>query len=167
MGAIEELKLHLKMSPREYLLSPLPSPVDEKIRELVRRYTPATGAELRSALSRQHSWYLLAFVARMAALAVREHNGNYLVDALAALSLEGGRLDIRENIQMLALIYNSAMKIGTDVTQLFSSALPAGNAELDDAIRSFPLRADKDKTIESMGFREAHDESGFRYVRTW
>jgi hypothetical protein len=134
--------------------------MDAGIRQIIR------SKSANPAPSSRESWFLLAFGIRMAALAVREQDASHLADALAAVAIEGGRIDLRENLQVLALIYHSAEKIGADAQSLFDSA-PASNPELGAAIREFPRRAARDRSIEAMGFRESGDAGEFLYQRVW
>ena len=159
------------VSPAEYLREELPSFNDDRIAAAVRHlleHAPSDVAEIRAQMTDAEAWLLVAFAIRMASLAVRERNGRRLTDALTALTLEGGALDVRESQQVLALVYDAASRTGADGAALFAQrASDDHRSRLSDAIRQFPARDAHGRSIEAMGFKVVGEGTTFRYERRW
>jgi hypothetical protein len=158
------------VSPAEYYRDDrLPSPYDDAITEaLAVSRSPSEIAALHSETGSDEGWLLLTFAARMATLSVREHNRERLKSALAALALEGGRIDLRETLQVLSLIYDAALRIGQSPGPLFSEGaqMSAGDRLAEEMAR-FPERAEESRSIESMGFTIDGSGDRFQYRRRW
>lgn len=160
-----------RVAPREYLDSELPSAHDRSIAETLRRIYATTGRELplfRDRLTASDAWLLIAFAVRMASLSVREQNEGRLRDALKAIMVEGGVLDIRESYQVLALIFDAASRIGVGSATLIADAMhDDASVAIKTALQEFPRRSAHDRSIEAMGFETAGAGAAFRYRRRW
>jgi hypothetical protein len=155
---------------RDYALGPIPSPLDGELADLLRRYRVSTkgGRERMSAqVDSAHSYGLLAFAERMAALAVRERSKEPIRDGLLAIAFEGFRIDEREDILVMSLLDHGARKIKANATELFDEAAKNAPPEVARALREFAKRPAALRDIGTMGYRESDDGDGFRYVRTW
>lgn len=153
-----------------YLHRPIPCELDNKITAMLDLYKSGslgTRLEIAAKISSKQTWGLLAYAERMAILSVRAKSRKFLENALLALVIEGFRVDVRENILMLSLINNSAIKIGVDAKQLFESAIGNVEPEIAQRIREFIGRPIENKSIQSMGYSEAMTSDGFSYVRNW
>src|SRR3954462_6995547 len=114
---LRELLGMLDMPPGEsYYRSRIPCPEDERIARVVRAFSessPGRQAVFREAMDGVRAGLLLVFAERVAALAVRLHSAEPIVQGLIAASLaqEG---DPREALAVPALFRRSAEKLGID-----------------------------------------------------
>jgi hypothetical protein len=158
------------LRPRDYFTDKtLPSVYDDAIGDIIVAAAAGTAPEQPlCVLTVDEAWLLIAFAARMATLSVRERSPERLNRALVALAVEGGKLDLRETIQMLALILDAAHRIGTPASPLFSSAASiVRNARVAEVMLTFPERPVDMRTIESMGYIAVGDGGTFEYRRRW
>jgi len=165
-----ELQLLDSESNMGYPDRELPCPLDASISRLVDSFIAAAKEErerMASQITDEHSFTLLVFGERMASLAVRQRSPASLKRALAALALEEGRWDPREDMLVLSLIYNAAVKLGLDAASLFEEAAGLALPRMATYFRAFPARSDEEKSIEAMGYRESSTPDGFVYERTW
>jgi hypothetical protein len=155
---------------RGYGLLPIPNKRDDEISALI-EWWMALGQEDRvreaAAISESQRQTLLAYSERMASFTVRFQNPKAILLGLVALGIDGWRFDWRENVMLLSLHYNSARKLGLSPNDLFARAAAVLPPEAAHALDEFLQRADKDKSLNVMGFEEGSDENGFRYKRTW
>lgn len=110
---------------------------------------------------------LLAFAERMASLGVRLSSRDYLVSGLLALAAEGWNREPREDLSILSLLHDAAIRIGVDPREAFQEVLPYATKSVANSLQRFLQRKEEDKSIEAMGYRAAEDSDGFRYKRTW
>ena len=141
-----------------------------KIRELITQLIPVfketdltTRTAISTGLTRYAKDQLLGYAGNMAVLAVREESTSRIHDGLTAMAIEdGGGSDWRDSLVVVALLYNSSVKLGMDATAAFeqaSSLLP--ETDFQKAIKSFPSRRDRD--LECWGRREVMTKDGFNY----
>lgn len=147
---------------------PIPSTWDQMLSEVVTKFIEAQPNErsrIVSLFTDQHSFTFIAFAERMAAYAVRTGSKEKLFEGLAALVLDGGKFDSRENITVMAPLYDAALKIGVNPETLFTQAADLASNEVSDVLRTFPSRPDESKSLICMQFVESEDEDGFIYER--
>lgn len=147
---------------------PIPSTWDEMLSEVVTKFIeaqPFDRSKIVSLFTDQHSFTFIAFAERMASYAVRIGSKKKLFEGLAALVLDGGKFDSRENITVMAPLYDAALKIGADPETLFTQAAALAPNEVSDVLRTFPSRPAESKSLICMQFVESEDEDGFRYER--
>ena len=154
---------------RDYYAMPMPSPLDEAVAALARRYSQAPAAErtaIDARISLEHSYGFLIFAERMAALAVRERSVERVRDGLLGLALEHFRLDLREDLMVFSLLHHSARRIGADADALFRSlGPPTVAADVAQEFERFAQRPAELKQIRVFGYHEVSDDTGFRYDR--
>ena len=171
MQQIEDLLISLA-SDRTNLYGPrpIPDPIDDEVRELVRSVDEAdweTRKVLFGLMNAHHGWVLLAFAERMASLAVRTGNPQNVSEGLEALAYGAQFIDLREAILIMSLLYRSATKLNLDAVVLFDEAARLGDADFAAVARTYPSREEHSRSIAAMGYIESDDHDGFRYVRTW
>lgn len=147
----------------ESLWAPLPSSRDHQIKALLGRSEPA---ELLALIKPQHWDGLCVFAERMAALAVRLDDRPTLRLGLVAAAL-AGLGESRDPLTLLPLFYDAALKVGADPEALFDQVSAEVGGAAAEILKSFPGRPAEDRSLSAMGYREAKDEDGFRYLRTW
>ena len=112
-----------------------------------------------------HSFTFLAFAERMASYAVRTGSVSILFEGLAAVVLEAGKFDVREDIVVMAPLYDAALKLGTEPSELFSKAAGLLVGEVSTILETFPSRDEDLKSLASMHYVESGNEYGFVYER--
>jgi hypothetical protein len=114
----------------------------------------------RAALSRGARWFLLCYAWERAEQAIRQKSGEAVTKGLLALAIEDGRLDARDNIVRMALLFRSMRKLGLDATEPFAKAADLA-VNLSAVMRAFPARSPADRDFSYI--REATTEQGFAY----
>lgn len=113
--------------PNGYFKEPLPSQSDEAVSKLVEVFKKSDAETKENIIdecsnSRRRSSIILCFMERMANLAVRQKNKEYLIDALTAMAIENFNQEDKEFFIAMPLIAYSAKKIGLDPKILFTEA---------------------------------------------
>jgi hypothetical protein len=169
--AMKPLIDHLAhITPREYLLQPLPSDTDVTIERLVDMFINNSSYENEQIVTPRTttiSWHLIAYATRMASLAVRLNSEEPIFKGLIALFIEGFTLDRRESLQVLCLLYNSCRRLNVNADALFTRASQYVSQEIKIELLNYVHRPASDKTLSSMGFEEGSDADGFKYQRSW
>ena len=150
-----------------YGSSPLPCQIDEEVESLVDVVTGDDEARTLLEMNETHGFVLLAYAERMASLAVRENSVDILSKGMAALGIASRLIYVKESLPVLALIHDSASKLGVDPPELFSTLPLHEGDELKAYVDSFLNRSGEDRSIQAMGYVEGEDEGGFRYSRPW
>src|SRR5215471_11939572 len=151
--------------------SRMPNSVDDSVARFLDEYggmSTETRESVRSSLTPDYSAGLLAFAERMAVLAVRENNPDRVLSGLLAIVLEDFRVDQREDLLVLSLLLNSAIKIKADPDDLFNRAAACARRHVAEVLLQFlKNNKKKKKIVEQMGYKETTTEDGFDYTRTW
>jgi len=121
--------------------------------------------ELEDVRDEDRSVYLV-YSERMADLAVRRTDRELIVLGLIANGIDGWRVDFRDNMLILPLHYDAAMRCGFTPNDVFDEAAAYLAKVPADGIRAFPRDA-PDKSLAAMGYVADTDSDGFRYRRTW
>jgi hypothetical protein len=93
---------------------PIPSKLDAEISSILGEFVSASREErvaCANLFTSEHAFTLISFAERMATLAVRTHDPHPLFDALVAVMIDDGKFDIREDILVLAPIYDAAVRL--------------------------------------------------------
>jgi hypothetical protein len=146
----------------------IPSPLDGLTSKIVHSFVRAKHDErqaIENLFSDEHSFVLLGFAERMATLSVRQGSQEFLREGLAALVLEGGRFDIRENILAMAPLYDAARRLGLDAERLFLEAASLVDNRVSRVLGNYPLRPEHAKSLEAMRYEVSADQDGFLYRR--
>ncbi|MHB1552238.1 MAG: hypothetical protein ACYDEU_08015 [Vulcanimicrobiaceae bacterium] len=148
---------------------PIPSQRDAEISSLLRAWLNLDESSRNAALSQipeEHRFTLLGYSERMASLAVRDREKEYIVLGLLALGLDGWRGDWRDNATLVCLHYDAAQRIGLAPSSVFDEAAKLLPQKPAQALKSFLRRSAEDKSLATMGYLAGADD-GFRYKRTW
>lgn len=146
----------------------IPSPVDNEVAEIVLLFIDTDRkqrAEIAAVFDDEHSFTFIGFSENRATMAVRSRSEKFLREGLAALILDGGKFDIRENILVLAPLYDAALKIHADAQSLFSWAADLLTNKLSSVIRTFPSRPAESKNLTSMNYIECGDGNALFYQK--
>jgi hypothetical protein len=153
-----------------YGLSPIPSPIDEKVRNLVASFEAMDITSRQVTLSNmdeRHGFVLIAFAERMSSLAVRTKNVDLIAEALSALAISARLVYFKEVMPVVSLLYRSAQNLGIDPRRPLSDPFCVGDEGFSEFVNKFPDRSHEDRSIEAMGYEENSDGDGFLYKRTW
>jgi hypothetical protein len=171
MNQIKDLLVFLgSKKTHGYGPRPIPDAIDQKVRELVTYLgdaDPSTRNAIFSMMSEHHGLVLLAFAERMASLAVRTRNLQFIREGLEALAYGIRLVDDREVLMVLSLLYRSSIHLDLDAAGFFAGTIGLGGEMFDSFLLSFPRRNEEDRSIGAMGYIESRDQDGFRYRRTW
>jgi hypothetical protein len=148
----------------------IPQPRDREISELLRAWIALEESSRKVAaqgILEDQRFTLLGYSERMASLAVRDHNPEWIILGLLALGIDGWRGDWRDNAAIICLHYDAAKKLDIQIESTFEKAAVLLSMKAGNALRSFLRRSAEDKTLEAMGYVVGSDVDGFRYKRTW
>lgn len=105
-----------------YGTTSIPSPIDTRVKQLIRAIADADRADIASQLGQTHGLVLLAFAERMSSLAIRQESAELLDSAVSAIYIATHLLDLKEVLPVMWLIGCSADKLGLSLDELFLTA---------------------------------------------
>jgi hypothetical protein len=148
---------------RAYYESALPSAKDDEINRLVGDYLaepPPERLKLASSLNDSQASWLGTYAHRMALLGVRKKSPSILEHGIVALLMAAKVTDGREASMTLAVLYRAAQLLGQGDAAFRNAAADAPDAEAERLLLGFLVRADPDKTVQAMGYREEAGKNG-------
>jgi hypothetical protein len=151
-----------------YALRPIPTAMDEDVRQLLNLLFPKDGSictEILNKLNQQHGFLLNGFALRMASYSVRTCENIYIKQGIRALNAASRLIYWKEVIPTLVLLYNSMIKIDADPKELLIS-LPCAGRQFKLQIEEFEKRNEYQRSVVAMGYAESQDKDGFLYVHT-
>lgn len=145
--------------------------LDLKLRDLCRNFAESDArrrAKIRASISMNEFYTLITFSKRAAVFARREQNVNHVIDGLTALAMiECERVDFRDILTSLALLFHSASKIDEEPETLFREAALLSEKEVAELMTGFLNRTPEEQDIRlSWGYEEVETEDGIGY-RWW
>lgn len=140
----------------------LPCTRDEEIAHVVEALS--RGRATDEDLGPPHAHVLGVFAERMATLARRQGSPSDLKLGLEALALAERLGDSREALLVMPLLWKTAEVLALNPTSEFVQVAERHGVK---ELRAFVERRPEDRSVESMGYVETYDESGFIYDRTW
>lgn len=151
------------------LLNPAPSQLDAKVRSLCRRYVEANDeerSELRAALSMDEFYVLIFFGERAAVFALRESDPDFIADGLSGLAMiERDRVDFRDIVMSLALLYHSAAKVSDDPNKMFREAAALAEPGVAELFTNFIEGPEEYRDLqESWGYAEVKTTYGIGLI---
>lgn len=157
-------RLNAAVPPGYGMGAPHP-PVDDIVEALIGRYGSADTDRRRAVenkLTIEARHILLQYSWERATHAVRQRSPQIISQGLAALAIENGRLDPRDSIVRMDVLYRSAVKIGVNPTRLFEDAAQlALNPQFKHEMQAFPARSPTDRHFSVI--QENMTEDGFAY----
>jgi hypothetical protein len=144
------------------LVNPRRLPCDEKLAEICGRFAgsdAAARADLRHSASMEDLYALLTFARRSAVFAMRGNAPRLVQDGIAAIAfVEVDRVDFRDAVVAIALLYSAAKRIGADPDELVRASAALADARMSDLMLGFIKRPAGSKSFRSMGFMESEIE---------
>jgi hypothetical protein len=150
-----------------YYGSPLPSAKDDEITRLVEDYLaegPPERLKIASGLSDSQANWLGTYAHRMGLLAVRKQSPAILRNGVAGLLMAAKVTDGRDSTMTLSVLYRAAQLLGLGDAAFRNAAADAPDADAERLLLGFLTRADPDKTVQAMGYREETGQNGLVIV---
>lgn len=151
-----------------YYHQPIPVGLDDKIAALVRLFWEAPADERRHFFEHYDedtSWFLIVFAERSATIAVRENSRARVLDGLLALIVEDYKVDPRDNLTRLAVLYDAATRIGASPEEIFLEAASYANNAVARSLIDFVKRNPANRSLKAFFYKAAEGPDGFRYER--
>jgi len=145
----------------------IPDALDQCIARLVEAWTAGSGPtpsapEVNMSAGELHA--LIAFARRTASVAVRTKTRDPLRIGLRSLALEGWRVDGRENVVALVIMYDAASRIGARFDSLVRESLhEVANLAVRDHFIQFLGRSEAANRLSAVGMRAVDASGGFHY----
>ena len=152
-----------------YYTSPLPSPADEALTEIVSAFT-AWPRDVRQrftvSLPADKRGLFGIFGHRAATLAVRRGDPELLRLGLIANVIANSPIPEKRNVEAaLAVFYHCARKLELDPHTLFEEAVPFATDKMAERLMAFADRPDV--KLKQFGWREIRTADGVRYKFEW
>lgn len=121
-----------------------------------------------ASLGPHHVAALLTFVERTASSAVRHRDRTYVARGLLAIALLWRSVDDPcDALPALGALADAARRVDGSASVSFEAASQVAPADAAPVFRDFLRRRDLEQIATVMGYIDAADAGGFRYVRTW
>ncbi len=146
----------------------MPCELDDDFRGLISLFTQASYAEREAILKKidaNIAGALMAFGSRMAVWGARLNSRELLLKGLIALVIDDGNYDIRDTIDVMPLLYHSAVKINVDPQSLFNEAAHFFPTQAARILREFPRRKPEDRSLQAFYYVEVDTPEGLDYKR--
>jgi hypothetical protein len=145
----------------------MPPELVGKIKALSDVFASATSEERRAMtclVQPSFSFIFLWFAKEMAIQPIRQNSQQTIIDGVTALLIEDCKFDRRDSTVPLALLYQSAEKLGLNTNLLFTGAVQMASVVGTEFVLEFLRRPSATKSIEAFGYAEGEDSGGFMYV---
>jgi hypothetical protein len=151
------------------LIRPTANDLDDRIRAVCRQYAQSNAderAEIRHSISMDQFYALISFAKRSAVFGSRESDATLVSDGLTALAMiEQERIDFRDILMCLALLYHAASKVGGDAEERFRSAAKLAETEVAGFIVDFSKQTSEYRSLrESWGHDEIQTNDGVGFI---
>ena len=146
------------------LIDPHPLPPDNKLTEICRRFAGSdatTRAIARTSVSMEDFYTLFTFAQRSAVFALRDNQSSHIIDGLTAIAvIELKRVDFRDALVALALLYNAAIRIGDNPDTLVRTAVALAESNMSALMEEFINRSPNDKDLRQWRHLVVETENG-------
>jgi len=151
------------------LIDPAPNALDDTLREVVQRYAKNDSQEraaIRSSIGMDGFYTLMTFARRSAVFAIREKKAEIARDGLVAVSMiNQERVDFRDILMCLSLLYHAANRAGADADKMFRQAAVLAEPEVGKQIVNFVERSPDGRDLRiSWGFDEVETAKGLGLI---
>ncbi len=147
------------------LINPSPSALDAELRELCRRYAESDAqqrSEIRNSISMGEFYTLLTFGRRSAVFAMRRRETEVAADGLTAVAMiDQERVDFRDILICLALLYHSATDAGADADEMLRRAATLADPGTAELLIGFADQTPQHRDLRtSWGYDEVETDDG-------
>lgn len=140
---------------------------NENLNSLIRLYKDSSSQErefIRKKIDNKIAALLISYSHTAAVECVRKNSSDELFDGIVAQSIEDSRIDYRDNIIVLFLLYNSAKRIGTDIKLLIQKACLLSSKQFSEMLTEFINRKDLDGDLIKLSGYKTVEQPQFDYV---
>ena len=145
----------------------MPDDFEPLVTELVTSFGAAPDDRRNELLARvsPEACFVLGWYARkLAGRAVREGSHPDLWNALVATAIRASKEDYRDVMSVMAILYNSAIRLDEDPRAPFTAAARTSTPAVVKLFEGFLNRPDDMKSISVFGFSEGVGPEGFDYL---
>lgn len=151
------------------LIHPTPSPLDDEIRSICRQYARSNADDrsgIRHSISMDQFYSLINFAKRSAVFGVRENRGDLVADSLTAIAMiEQDRVDFRDILMCLGLLYHAANRAGGNADEMFRNAAALAEPEVAEFFVNFAEQTPEYRSLrESWGYDEVLTADGLGFI---
>jgi hypothetical protein len=152
------------------LSDPARNHLDNELTAVCRRIATSDAparSRLRASTSMDDFYTLLSFSRRSAVFAVRERGTERIADGLTAIAMiEQSRIDFRDALGALSLLYHAAVVIGSNPAGPFGEAASLSEPRMSELILGFLRRSEDGRDIrKSWGYTVVETNRGPGFVR--
>ena len=158
---------HLRLPEFVFPYRELPSDATAAIESLVDIFADVDEEERKKIVQKVEVSFAFVFTRyawNAAVESVRRNDPGLLKRGLVALTIENARVDRRDTLPFLELLYNSARKLNVDPAELFRNAARIACAQFRGLLESFLNRDEASRTLEYFHYMESGEGSSFTYV---
>jgi hypothetical protein len=140
---------------------------NEHFDNLIRLYTSSSPEErdfIRKNIDNKTATLLISYSHTVAVECVRKKSSDKLFDGFVAQSIEDSRIDYRDNIIVLFLLYNSAKRLGVDIKLLVQKVCVLSSNQFAEMLAEFINRKDLDDDLVKLSGYKAVEQPQFNYV---
>jgi len=145
----------------------VPSPVDDRFRDVARAYrqaAPALRQQVREQITTEYWLPLLQLGDRCAEWALVDKDPKHLEDGLTAYCLEDFRFEAHENLVHLSRLWDAGKTLHADPMGIFNRVGQCASPQGLQALSDFAVRPEDAKSPWSMGL-EKYQEGGHTRFR--
>lgn len=150
------------------LISLTVNPLDDEIRRVCRQYalSDADGRhKIRHSISMDQFYMLINFARRSAVFSAREAKAELVMDGLTAIAMiEQERVDFRDVLTCLGLLYHAANKFDGKANQMFRAAAALAEPEVAKFFVNFTKQTPDYQDLRSWGFDEVQSADGPGFI---
>ena len=151
------------------LIDPAPNSLDDALREITGRYAtsdPQQRAALRDSIDMDGFYTLMTFGRRSAVFAMREKKAEIVRHGLTAIAMiDQQRVDFRDILMCLSLLYHAANRLGADADKMFRQTALLAEPEVGKQIVGFAEQTPDYRSLRrSWGYDEVETAKGVGFI---
>jgi hypothetical protein len=151
------------------LIAPTANPLDDEIRRVCKMYALSDADaryKIRRSISMDQFYTLISFAKRSAVFGVRDAKSDVVADGLTAIAMiEQKRVDFRDILWCLGLLYHSANKVGGNAQEMFRDAAAQAEPEVAEFFLNFTKkRPDYQNLRATWGYDEVKTDDGVGFI---
>ncbi|MBI3862408.1 MAG: hypothetical protein HY290_10985 [Planctomycetia bacterium] len=151
------------------LIDPAPNSLDDALRNVARRYAesdPEQRSDFRDSISMDGFYTLMTFARRSVVSAMRSQRADLIRDGLTAVAMiSQERVDYRDILVCLSLLYHAANRVGANADSLFRQTARLAKREVGKLFVEFTRQTAEYRNLQSSwGYDEIQTENGVGFI---
>jgi hypothetical protein len=151
------------------LIAPNANPLDDEIRRVCKQYSMSTVDErykIRHSISMDQFYTLINFSKRSAVFGVRYVDPAFVSDGLTAIAMiEKNRVDFRDILWCLSLLYHASNKVGGFAEEMFRSTADLAEPDVAKLLVNFLQQTPEYRDLRnSWGYDEVQTDAGVGFI---